>query len=102
MFMASDGKKRRNAMSRTNDDAPWRDRDPEGRLLRPEEVVTRTGLSKSQIYAMIAEGKFPPFVKLSARASALPEAWLRAFIDAKAADAIGNKRPSDRNGEIVQ
>jgi predicted DNA-binding transcriptional regulator AlpA len=51
---------------------------------------------------MIAEGKFPPFVKLSARASALPEAWLRAFIDAKAADAIGNKRPSDRNGEIVQ
>lgn len=33
---------------------------------------------------MIGEGRFPPFLKLSARASAMPEAWLDAFIKTQA------------------
>ena len=71
------------------DTPPWRNVAPDGRLLRPSEIVRRTGLSRSQIYAMIAEGSFPPLLKISARASALPEAWLNAFIDDRAKAALG-------------
>lgn len=67
----------------TNSKAPWKDCSPGGRLLRPEEVFKRTGLSRSQVYAMIAEGAFPPFLKLSTRAAALPETWLECFIQSR-------------------
>lgn len=59
---------------------PWERVPPSGNLLRPKEVVARTGLSRSQIYQMAAEGRFPPFIKLSERTSALPESWLDAFV----------------------
>lgn len=59
---------------------PWLGIEPAGRLLRPTEVVKTVGLSRSQIYQMISEGRFPPFIKLSDRASAMPEAWLSAFV----------------------
>lgn len=62
----------------------WKDTPPRGKLLRPQDVVERTGLSRSQIYQMIAEERFPPFVKLSTRASALPEAWLDRFVELQA------------------
>lgn len=68
----------------TNSEAPWKDCSPGGRLLRPEEVFERTGLSRSQVYAMIADGAFPPFLKLSTRAAALPETWLECFIQSRA------------------
>jgi predicted DNA-binding transcriptional regulator AlpA len=58
-------------------------------MLRPSEVFGRTGLSRSQVYAMIAAGEFPPFVKLSKRAAAMPEAWLNAFVEARARLALG-------------
>jgi len=58
----------------------WETVSPTGRMLRPSEVIATTGLSRSQIYSMISNDEFPPFIKLSARASALPEAWLEAFI----------------------
>lgn len=80
----------------------WEKIDPAGKMLRIREVVHMTGLSRSQIYALIAEGQFPPLVKLSARASALPEAWLNAFISAKAADAINHRPSSDRKEEVTQ
>jgi prophage regulatory protein len=67
---------------------PWHGMEPSGRLLRPSEVSKVTGLSRSQLYQMISEGRFPPFLKLSFRASALPEAWLNAFIGARAREAI--------------
>ncbi len=63
---------------------PWRAVEPNGRMLRPNDVVERTGLSRSQIYQMISEERFPPFIKLSTRASAMPEAWLNAFIQMRA------------------
>ena len=61
---------------------------PCGRLLRPNEVFGRTGLSKAQVYEMIKNGQFPPFLKLSARASALPESWLDAFVEHRAQVAL--------------
>jgi len=67
---------------------PWVGCPPNGRMLRPSQVFERTGLSKSQVYALIADGLFPPFVKLSARASAMPEAWLDCFISERARLAI--------------
>ena len=66
----------------------WKDVSPVGPLLRPQQVVERTGLSRSQIYQMISEERFPPFVKLSTRASALPEAWLNHFIRTQAELAL--------------
>lgn len=71
---------------------PWGEPDPGGRLLRPAEVFERTGLSRSQTYAMIAEGRFPPFLKLSARAAAMPEVWLDRFIADRAAAALEARR----------
>lgn len=73
-----------------SDKRPWEQVRPSGRLLRPKEVVARTGLSRSQVYQMISEGKFPPFIKLSERTSALPESWLEAFVSACAETAVRN------------
>lgn len=75
-------------MQSTQHNARWRETEPSGRLVRPSEVVEITGLSRSQIYLMISEGRFPPFLKLGARASAMPQAWLDAFIEARAAEAV--------------
>ncbi len=69
-------------------DHPWKNLEPTGRLLRPADVVDRTGLSRSQIYQMISEERFPPFIKLSTRASAMPEAWLNAFIEMRVRRAV--------------
>jgi predicted DNA-binding transcriptional regulator AlpA len=66
----------------------WQDVPPTGRMLRPNEVVKCTSLSRSQIYAMIAAGTFPPFLKLSERASAIPESWLNAFFVVRAEKVI--------------
>ena len=67
---------------------PWLRCEPKGPLLRPNDVVARTGLSRSQIYQMISEERFPPFIKLSKRASAMPEAWLNAFIEMRVRRAV--------------
>jgi len=71
-----------------NENQPWKDCSPEGRLLRPQEVCERTGLSRSQVYAMIAEGAFPPFLKVSHRAAAMPEAWLQSYVENRARTAL--------------
>jgi len=76
-------------MDSSFDDKPWEAIAPTGRMLRPEAVIARVGLSRSQVYQMIAEERFPPFMKLSTRASAMPEAWLDAFIARRAKVAIG-------------
>lgn len=73
---------------RTSSKKPWIGVPPHGRLLRPNEVFGRTGLSKAQVYEMIRNGHFPPFLKLSARAAALPESWLDAFIEHRAQAAL--------------
>ena len=68
-----------------NNHESWRSLPPSGRLLRPAEVVKRTGLSRSQVYKLISENRFPRFIKLGTRASAMPESWLDAFVASRAA-----------------
>ena len=52
------------------------------RTLRRPEVESLTGLSRSTIYAMMAEGAFPKPVRLGKRAVGWPEgvgaAWLES------------------------
>jgi len=47
------------------------------RFLRLTEVRSRVGLSRSQIYRQISDGKFPKAYNLGARAVA----WLESDID---------------------
>ncbi len=56
-------------------------------ILRRKEVEKRTGLSRSTLYAMIAEGKFPKPVKLGKRAVGWREADIAAWLDSRATDA---------------
>ncbi len=60
--------------------------DSASRLIRLKEVRQLTSLSTSTVYRLIAAGKFPQPVKLSERASAWPEAEVRAWIDARIAE----------------
>ena len=72
----------------SNLDAPWKSIPPHPPLLRPSDVVKATGLSKSVLYENIAKGVFPPFIKIGPRASAMPKAWLDAFLEASARQAL--------------
>lgn len=53
------------------------------RLLRRPVVMERTGLGRSTLYALIADHRFPPPVKLSERAVAWHEAEVEAWIAAR-------------------
>ena len=77
---------------RTSQNRPWESLKPKGQMLRPQQVIDQSGLSRTQIYQMIAEQRFPPFVKLSTRASAMPENWLAAFFAQRAEMAIEAQR----------
>jgi len=61
------------------------------RLLRRREVEARTGLSRSSIYARMADGTFPLAVYLGGRAVAWVESeidsWVMARIAARASQA---------------
>ena len=68
---------------------------PDLRILRMSEVVERTTLSASTIYALLAEGRFPRPVRLGPRATGWPEyvidAWLASRIAAR--DEMGTVHP---------
>lgn len=63
---------------------PWENIPPTGRMFRPKVVCDRSGLSKTHLHRLIAEGEFPPFIRLSANVSVLPESWFDAFIQHRA------------------
>ena len=67
---------------------PWTKIPAAGQLFRPSEVCELTGLCKAQIYNLINEGVFPPFIKIGKRASAMPQTWLDAYIAERAAIAL--------------
>ncbi|MEK6805125.1 MAG: AlpA family phage regulatory protein [Pseudomonadota bacterium] len=56
------------------------------RLLRRREVETRTGLGRSQLYALMAEGQFPKQVHIKGTASV---AWSENSINEWIASQIG-------------
>lgn len=51
------------------------------RLLRLPDVVRCTGLSRSSIYALQGDGKFPKSIKLSLRAVAWSEQQIQRWIE---------------------
>lgn len=55
------------------------------RLLRLPDVVRCTGLSRSSIYALQGEGKFPKSVKLSLRAVAWSQHQIQRWIEGREA-----------------
>lgn len=57
-------------------------------VLRRKQVEIRTGLSRSTIYARIAEGKFPRPIDLGGRAVG----WIEAEIDAWLKSCIETSR----------
>ena len=50
------------------------------RFVRLAEVSSITGLSRSRIYALEKEGRFPSHVELGAKTTAWVEAELRAWV----------------------
>ena len=51
------------------------------KLLRIQNVLEKTGLGRSTIYALIKQNNFPPAIKLSGRSVAWVEADIGAFQD---------------------
>ncbi|RWR04190.1 helix-turn-helix transcriptional regulator [Paenirhodobacter populi] len=54
------------------------------RIIRMKTVLARTGLSKSTLYRKIAEGTFPPRLKISANGAG----WHESEIDRWVADPV--------------
>lgn len=52
-------------------------------ILRRREVEALIGLSRSSIYAMIAEGTFPKPIKLGKRAVGWRESDLQAWLESR-------------------
>lgn len=55
-------------------------------LLRTRAVTQCVGLSRSQIYALAAEGKFPKPVKHASNLSVWPSDEIESWIDARVAE----------------
>jgi prophage regulatory protein len=58
-------------------------------ILRLPQVRTRTGLSRSSIYAAVARGEFSKPVKLGARSVGWPESEVSAWIERRIAESRG-------------
>lgn len=54
------------------------------RAIRLPEVISKTGLSRSSIYAMEKDGRFPRHFKVGERCSAWWEHEVRLYLDLRA------------------
>ena len=50
-------------------------------IQRLPEVLKRTGLSRSTVYSLIQQGKFPKQIKLSQRAVGWPDSVITEWIE---------------------
>jgi prophage regulatory protein len=66
-------------------------RDPNERALRLRQVCQLTGLGRSMIYQMQAEGRFPQRVKLSDRAVGWLESEVRDWLATRIETSRGNQ-----------
>lgn len=64
---------------------------PQSTLIRLEEVIKRTGLSRSWIYRLIDENRFPAQVKLGGRAMAFVESEIDQWIENRITESRGGK-----------
>ena len=69
-------------------------REPD-RIVRMNNVLARTGLSKSTIYRKIAEGTFPPQLKISTNGAG----WRESDINRWVADPV-RWRPEEEADEV--
>jgi prophage regulatory protein len=67
-------------------------RDPNERALRLRQVSQLTGLGRSMIYQMQAEGRFPQRIKLGERAVGWLESEVREWLAARIETSRGNQR----------
>jgi prophage regulatory protein len=67
-------------------------RDPNERAMRLRQVSQLTGLGRSMIYQMQAEGRFPQRIKLGDRAVGWLESEVRAWLAARVETSRGNQR----------
>jgi prophage regulatory protein len=51
------------------------------RILRMQDAVKRTALSRSTIYRMIDRGEFPPLLQISRRSVGFRESEIEQFLD---------------------
>ena len=58
------------------------------RLLRRSSVEEITGLSKSTIYRLVAQGLFPRPIRIGSRAVAWPQSAIVQWIDERMAEAL--------------
>ena len=68
----------------------------EERIIRLRTVLSRTGLSRSTIYRKIAEGTFPPQIRISDNGSGWHESEINRWI----ADPVSWRPSSIRSGEV--
>ena len=68
------------------------ERDPNQRALRLKQVCQLTGLGRSMIYQMQAEGRFPQRVKLGERAVGWLESEVRDWLATRIEASRGNQR----------
>ncbi|MGC1387871.1 MAG: AlpA family transcriptional regulator [Steroidobacteraceae bacterium] len=67
-------------------------RDPNERALRLRQVCQFTGLGRSMIYQMQAEGRFPRRIKLGERAVGWLESEVRDWLATRIETSRGNHR----------
>ena len=67
-------------------------RDPNERALRLRQVSQLTGLGRSMIYQMQAEGRFPQRIKLGERAVGWLESEVRDWLARRIETSRGNQR----------
>jgi prophage regulatory protein len=73
---------------------------PKTRICRLPKVVKMTGLSRSAIYALIAEGRFPSQINLGPRTVGWAEREIHEWIEMRIADsrrADAREVPDSRN-----
>jgi prophage regulatory protein len=70
-------------------------RDPNERALRLRQVSQLTGLGRSMIYQMQAEGRFPQRIKLGQRAVGWLESEVRDWLATRIETSRGNQRDAN-------
>lgn len=61
-------------------------------MIRLPSVLMATGLSRSTIYSMIKEARFPESVKIGKRAVAWRDCDVTAWIDARGSSPVGQQQ----------
>lgn len=71
---------------------------PSSRILRLKDVLRCTGLGKTKIYDMQADGTFPPSIKLGERAvgwlQSEVDAWVQQRLQSRHTDATSASSPT--------